>query len=232
MPVSPDGQEPLSPELILVAPPDEAQAARERLEDAPGSEWDEFLARVRAPAEPPADVETVAEPAERPERRSRRPLVVAGVAILVVSLVVGIAWIRDRGQQRAAQPAPPATTSHPSTTPVGPAPRKHQPTRKTTRAAPKRTRSTAQPPSAKRTAGFVPSRIWSWPASPSSSRYLVRFFRNGQRVLAVRTARPRLVLPKRFTFRAGRYRWTVVPISSRGKQGRPLVDSTFVVSGR
>src|SRR5881397_3095888 len=107
MPPRPDGHEPepLSPELVLVAPPDEAQAAREHLGDAPGSEWDEFLIRVRARPEPAPAVETREEPVERPERRSRRPLVVAGLAILLVSLAVGIAWARDRAQQRAAQPA-------------------------------------------------------------------------------------------------------------------------------
>ena len=235
--------EPLSPELVLVAPPDEAQAAREHLEDPPGSEWDEFLARVRAQSEPAPDVETAAEPVERPERRSRRPFVVAGVAILLVSLAVGIAWARDRAPQRAAQPAATVATSHARTTPVGPAPRKKR-TRKPTVVAPKRTRSTSvkpartakpkvrttRPPSAKRTAGFVPARVWSWPEAPRSPNYLVRFFRNGHKVLAVRTARSRLVLPKRFTFRAGRYRWTVVAISSHGKLGRALVNSTFVVA--
>jgi hypothetical protein len=251
MPALPDGHgpagpprsselpEPLSPELILVAPADEARAAREHLEDAPGSEWDEFLARLRARPEPAPDFENTAEPVERPERRSRRPLVVAGVAILVVSLAVGITWARDR------TPQPPATaaTSHTRATPLAPAPRKKQ-TQKPTLVAPKRTHSTGvkprrtakppvrttRPPSAKRSAAFVPARIWSWPEDASSPHYLVRFFRNGHKVLAVRTARPRLVLPKRFTFRAGRYRWTVVPISSRGKPGRALVDSTFVVS--
>jgi hypothetical protein len=251
MPVPPNGPEPepLSPELILVAPPDEAQAAREHLEDAPGSEWDEFLARVRARPEPPPDVDSTAEPAERPKRRSRRPLVVAGVAILVVSLAVGIAFVRDRAPQRAAQPpatAATATAATPSAGTTPPAPRK-KPARKPTLVSPKRTHSTGvkpartsktakpkvrttRPTSAKRGAGFVPARIWSWPKGANSPHYLVRFFRNGHKVLAVRTARPRLVLPKRFTFRAGRYRWTVVPVSPRGKLGRALVDSTFVVS--
>ncbi len=161
----------------------------------------------------------------------------------LVSLAVGIAWARDRAPQRAAQPAATVATSHARTTPVGPAPRKRR-TRKPTVVAPKRTRSTSvkpartaepkvrttRPPSAKRTAGFVPARVWSWPEAPRSPNYLVRFFRNGHKVLAVRTARSRLVLPKRFTFRAGRYRWTVVAISSHGKLGRALVNSTFVVA--
>jgi hypothetical protein len=232
MPPPPDGQDPLSPELILVAPADEAQAAREHLEDAPGSEWDEFLTRVRAQPEPAPDVERTAEKAEPPKRRSRRPLVVAGLAILLVSLAVGIAWARDRAPKRAAQPPATVATSHADarTTPVRPAPRKNR-TQKPTpaRTAEPKVRATG-PAAPKRSAGFVPARIWSWPEGPSSPHYLVRFFRNGHKVLAVRTARPRLVLPKRFRFRPGQYRWTVVPISARGKPGRALVDSTFVVS--
>jgi hypothetical protein len=227
MPPPPNRQEPLSPELILVAPADEAQAAREHLEDAPGWEWDEFLTRVRAQPEPAPDVETTAEKAEPPKRRSRRPLVVAGLAILLVSLAVGIAWARDRAPKPAAQPPATVATSHADA-----------------RIAPKRTHSTdgvkpartakpkvraTRPAAPKRSAGFVPARIWSWPEGPSSPHYLVRFFRNGHKVLAVRTARPRLVLPTRFRFRPGQYRWTVVPISARGKPGRALVDSTFVV---
>jgi hypothetical protein len=246
MPVLSDGHEsePISPELILVAPPDEARAAREHLEDPAGSEWDEFLARVRARPEPAPELERPAETAaERPERRSRRPLVVAGVAILLVSLAVGIAFARNRAPQPAAQPAATAATSHARPTPIVPAPAKKR-TRKPTVVAPKRTHSTGvkpartakpkvrttRPASPKRSAAFVPARIWSWPKHASSPHYLVRFFRNGHKVLAVRTARPRLVLPKRFRFRAGRYRWTVVPISPRGKPGRAVVDSTFVVS--
>jgi hypothetical protein len=65
-----------------------------------------------------------------------------------------------------------------------------------------------------------------------SNRYRVRFFRNGGKVLDTRTTKPRLVLPKDFNFRAGRYRWTVVPFSAEGKPLQPIVDSTFVVSKR
>jgi hypothetical protein len=226
MPVPPDGQEPLSPELILVAPPAEAQAAREHLEDAPGADWDEFLAQVRARSEPAPDVESTAEPAERPERRSRRSLVVAGVALLVVSLAVGIALAGDRAPQRAAQPAATPPTSHARATPAPK--RTHSTGAKPAKSGKPKVRTT-RPASAKRSAGFVPARIWSWPEAASSPHYLVRFFRKGHKVLSVRTARPRLVLPKRFTFRAGRYRWTVVPISPGGKLGRALVNSTFVV---
>jgi hypothetical protein len=75
---------------------------------------------------------------------------------------------------------------------------------------------------------FVPARVFSWPAERAATRYLVRFFRNGKKVLEVRTVRARLVLPKTFVFRLGRYRWTVVPLGVAGKG--LLVDSRFVVS--
>ena len=62
-----------------------------------------------------------------------------------------------------------------------------------------------------------------------SASYRVRFFRNGRLVLDVRTVKARIVLPKSFAFRKGRYRWTVVPLAA-GKPRRPVVDSTFVVA--
>jgi hypothetical protein len=79
-----------------------------------------------------------------------------------------------------------------------------------------------------KTPKFVPARVFSWPAERAAKRYLVRFFRNGKKVLEVRTVRARLVLPKSFVFRPGSYRWTVVPLGVAGKG--PLVDSRFVVS--
>jgi hypothetical protein len=244
MPASPEGNgaaEPVSPELILVAPPAEAQAAREQLGAGPDSDRDEVLAPVRPPPAEARVIDTTSEPAGR-HGRWRRPVVVAGAAILV-GLAVGILWQRDRGPQPATQRAATVAgvaTSRSDVSPAVPHPRKKQ-TRKQARVAPKQTHSTrvrrskpavpATPPvRRKRVSGFVPARTWSWIEAPGTRRYLVRFFRNGHRVLAVRTGRPRLVLPKRFTFRAGRYRWTVVPISPRGKLGRALVDSTFAVS--
>jgi hypothetical protein len=80
----------------------------------------------------------------------------------------------------------------------------------------------------KPTPKFVPARVFSWPSEPAAKRYLVRFFRNGHKVLEKRTVRARLVLPKSFVFRPGSYRWTVVPLGVAGKG--PLVDSRFVVS--
>jgi hypothetical protein len=249
MPASPEGNgaaEPVSPELILVAPPAEAQAAREQLGAGPDSDRDDVLAPVR-PRPPEARViDTTTEPVGR-HRRWRRPAAVAGAAILV-GLAVGILWQQDRGPQLATQQ--PATqraatvagvaTSRSDVSPAAPAPQKKQ-TRKQTSVASKQTHSTGvrrtkpavpTPPPVRRkhVSGFVPARTWSWIDAPGTQSYLVRFFRNGHRVLAVRTGRPRLVLPKRFTFRAGRYRWTVVPISARGRPGRALVDSTFAVS--
>jgi hypothetical protein len=69
--------------------------------------------------------------------------------------------------------------------------------------------------------------VFSWPAA-RGSRYHVRFWRNGTKVLDVRTAKPRLVLPRTFVFKPGRYRWMVVAV--RGGTRRSLVDSAFVVA--
>jgi hypothetical protein len=51
--------EPLSPELVLVAPVDEAQRAREELSD--DASWDEFLGGLRSRAQPTVDEEVEEE---------------------------------------------------------------------------------------------------------------------------------------------------------------------------
>ena len=248
--------EPLSPELILVSPPEEAQLARERLADDPAADWDRFLASVRAEPAPPQDLPTTPEGVSGPRRRVGRRLVMAAIVIALIAAVLGIAWARDRRAQRATAPAPahvsrPAhvtTTGHVSARASKRARRKPAaPKRAKTvpkRTVPKRsvttpTRSHAAHPGARPappvrparppTSGFVPSRVWSWAPAPGSIRYLVRFFRNGRQVLAARTRAPHLVLAKNFRFRGGRYRWTVVAMSG-AKARRAIVDSTFVVS--
>ncbi|MFL6038606.1 MAG: hypothetical protein ACJ74B_08230 [Gaiellaceae bacterium] len=247
--------EPLSPELVLVAPPEEAQRAREQLQPpreqlavAPAApdaaaerraeDWDRLLARMR---EESVAVEAKEPPARRelPKRR-RWGRVAAVVAALVVAVLIGVAWAqRDSDQPRLVGPtsaSPPTATA-----PVAGKPIKPPPVRVTPKARPKkpaaarRQAKPATPPertrpkkSARAPARFVPSRVWSWAPVPGSSRYRVRFFRNGRKVLDLRTTKARLVLPKSFTFHKGRYRWTVVSIAA-GKPRRPIVNSTFVL---
>ena len=244
--------EPLSPELVLVATPEDAQRAREQLVDEPpareaaverpAEEWDQLLARMRAEA--PA-VEAEELPARRePRKRRRLGWPAAAVAALVVAVLVGVAWARrDSAQPRLVGPTSAPTPSaaapvprkavKPPPVPVKPKARAQKPSPATRRpkpsAAPERTRPKK---SAARAPGtFVPARAWSWAPVPGTSRYRVRFFRNGREILDLRTTKARLVLPRSFSFHKGRYRWTVVSLRA-GKPLRPIVDSTFVVNGR
>lgn len=124
--------EPVSPELILVAPPEEAELARKRLGEGrseesvvakgrlartsheaelapqPGadsgvSDWGEFLTSVRSSATAAAEIERSRARSPQVRRRSRNPIVLA-VAILVVAGSIGLAWARARSEQRANSP--------------------------------------------------------------------------------------------------------------------------------
>jgi hypothetical protein len=216
--------EPLSPELILVSPPEEAALAREQLPDlsepsarheeptptngASAAGWDEFLADVRN-----RPVEPVAPPRVRPpvpvRRNSRKRLVVGAAALLAVAIVVGLAWARDRTQQKPAAASEPAAPNGQATAPNP--------------ATPKATKSQARAP-------FVPTRVWSWAEVPGARAYVVRFLRNGQKVLKIRAGSPRLALPARFSFAPGDYRWTVTTVPRNGGRGRVIVNSSFKVT--
>ena len=208
----PTSTEPVSPELILVAPAEDAQSAREQLPDAPAKDWDEFLVGIRQRTEVHE-----AAPEERRGGWSRRTLLGVVVACVITAVAASFCIDRLTGHREAV---PAAAQNAPQTTASGtlPAPPAKPPTRAT------------RPPSTQRKPGssaFAPARAFSWPARPGTAkRYVVRFFRNGRKVLQIRTVRSRIVVPKRFTFRPGRYHWTVVVA---GVQGRPLVDSRFVV---
>jgi hypothetical protein len=243
--------EPLSPELVLVAPADEAERAREELSDdrlwvalddkphhareelgsgvssvAPaeeaqpvpqepsnGASWNEFLVDVRSRPEPNEDKEVEVERWERPRRRPRPRLLLIGLG-LVALLVAGVAaasWMGNRSDTKESLRAAPVLSTAATPSAVLP-PAQGKPTK----TAPRRTRGT-----------FAPARVFSWPAA-RGSRYHVRFWRDGTKVLDVRTAKPRLVLPRTFVFKPGRYRWMVVAV--RGGTKRSLVDSAFVVA--
>lgn len=247
-----DGAEPVEAAVEDVAPTEqlgEPSDERPMLEQAPVeddteepvSDWDAFLAQARAiPVEP--DAVEYAPEVSPPRKRSRRTAALVALAVLALALFVGAAWARDWfGQSDPTAPsasAPPIQAPRqPTTSSSAPAkpkatPKKKKRTQKP--AASKRPRAAARTASKapKKSAAFVPARVWSWPTARGSSRYRVRFFRNGRKVLDVRTTKPRLVLARGFEFQNGRYRWTVVPISRAGKSLRPIVDSTFVVSGQ
>jgi hypothetical protein len=246
--------EPLSPELILVSPPEEAALAREQLPPLPepprapraeaaqpngasAVEWDEFLADVRS-----RPVEPVAPPRLRPplpvRRSGRKRLVVAAAALLAVAIVVGLAWARDRTQQKPA--AAPSASSKPAAShrqATAPKPATHAqttPAPGATTAAKPKAKANAKPtksqPRARHAAGFVPTRVWSWAAVPGARAYVVRFLRNGHKVLKIRAGAPRVALPARFSFAPGRYRWTVTAVPRSGGSGRVIVNSSFTVT--
>jgi hypothetical protein len=247
--------EPLSPELILVSPPEEAALAREQLPDPPqplrrevrresqngvhsdASEpisrdpseatWNDFLADVRSrPVEPVARAAQVPRPPVRIRRNGRKRLLVAMVALAAVGAVVGLGWARDRahekpGSSASSTPAPPR--SH------APAPpRSHAPA-VTTAPKPKPKTSSKPEPRPRHAAGFVPTRVWSWAADPGAGAYVVRFLREGHKVLKIRTGSARLRVPSSFTFTPGHYRWTVTAIPRNGKGAHVIVNSAFTV---
>jgi hypothetical protein len=251
-----DGTDAVSPELVLVAPPDEARRAREQLPESPADEWDRQLAGARAstarrPAEPPPP-----GPAPAPRRRRwvRRTALVGALLILVATAVtVGLAGSRDDSREKTAQrnvtPArhqsgtvrsqtPPVTTvankpqkSAPATSrrPSKPKarPRAHSAPKKAPAKKPTRTRGPARPA----VVGFVPARTWSWEPRSRTRRYVFTLARNGRRVIAARTTKPRFVLPQRFRFAAGRYRWRVVALTTKpGPRRKLVVDSKFRLS--
>lgn len=196
--------------------------------------WDEFLADLRSrPVEPVVTARP--RPSAPVRRKGRKRLLIATAVIVAVAAVLGLGWARDRAQQgpgssATAMPAPthrqvspPSSGKHATSTPapgVTTAP-------KPSNSPPK---SPKQQPRARRAAAFVPTRTWSWAATPGARAYVVRFLRNGHKVLKVRTVAPRLVLPSRFTFAPGRYRWTVTALPRSGKGRRVIVNSSFTVS--
>lgn len=216
----------ISPELILVAPPEEARLAREQLAAAPG-DWDEFLANIRARAA----ASEAAGPAEAlPRRKHRARLTVIAAVVIVAAAAFGIVRaVRGHDETATAVFRAPTiaerTQTHRAVAPK-PAPARRPKATKRRKPSKPAARPTTRKPA--KTPTFVPARVFSWPAERAATRYLVRFFRNGNKVLEVRTVRARLVLPKSFVFRPGRYRWTVVPLGVAGKG--PLVDSRFVIS--
>jgi hypothetical protein len=183
------------------------------------------------------------------------------LAILVVSAVtVGLAGSRDtnddskghltlgpvRHQSATTTSAAPTTTaaakshsksaprrqSHPAEKPKPKAhatPRPSAKKKPSSTSAKKRAR-TRRPPRPALT-GFVPARTWSWEPQSRARRYVFTLQRNGTRVVAARTAKPRYVLPKRFRFAAGRYRWRVVALTTKpGARRKLVVDSKFRLS--
>ena len=256
------GTDPVSPELVLVAPPDEARRAREQLPESPAEEWDR--PRAKAPGRPTHRIPQLPQPPRSRRRRwFRRTAAVGALLLLVASgVTVGLAGSRDDNAENAARrlgaaPTRPQSITSPATTSTTPAhtnqekapqrrsrsstqPKAHAPapTSSKKKVTKKRSKQKAskkrskQPTQSRRAAppaavGFVPARTWSWEPEARARRYAFTLLLNGKRVYAARTAKPRFVLPKRFRFAAGLYRWRVVAVGARRKV---VVDSKFRLS--
>jgi hypothetical protein len=231
----------VSPELVLVDP-ELASRARAALPDRP---W-------------PAPVRI--EPRPRAVPRGGIPVFATywtfGLALILVVFGLTLISTNDRPtfaaegeSNRAAVPSKTTPKTTPKTTSPS-APRVRKTRKATGKAPPKKTAQTrtarpqpqpsSQPKRAAparrpvRQAGFRPARIFSWPPHAGASYYQVTFARNGKPFYRTQTNNARLQLPQGVRFTAGRYRWTVRPAiaSDLGIQlARPIVDSTFEVSG-
>jgi hypothetical protein len=248
------GADPVSPELVLVAPPDEARRARQRLPAPPDSERNRLHSQARAR---PAQAQPEHPPQVPRRRRWVRRTVLVGALLLVVvtGVTVGLAGSRDTKGKGTAQPTIPpvrhqssTNTSSTPTTTVGKrdaktTPRQNRPTSHPNSQAPARASEKKKTPSKKQTptrpspparrapTGFVPARTWSWEPQSRARRYVFTLARNGRRVISARTAKPRFLLPQRFQFAAGRYRWRVVALTTRpGVPRKVVVDSKFRLS--
>jgi hypothetical protein len=173
------------------------------------------------------------------------------VLLLVASAVaVALAGLRGKGtaeltlgpvRQEASTPTSSAPTTtmekgHAKTAPrqnrSTSQPKAHASARPGTRKKPS-TKPAKKPSRPQRAAatGFVPARTWSWEPQSRARRYVFTLQRNGTRMIAARTTKPHYVLPKRFRFAAGRYRWRVVALTTkRGARRKLVVDSRFRLS--
>lgn len=209
---------PISPELVLVAPPEEAELARRSL-PLPVPPMPRF------PTFPPAAVRARA-------RRAERSWTYAVAAAAVVAFAIAAAVVLNRSSDEATPTARHVATrptaTHPAT-PAKPAPR---PTTTAT-TTPAQTASTPSTPTktTKSAApkGFVPSRVFAWPAKADAVAYVIRFFRGNKLVFQRRVVRPRITLPESFEFVPGKYHWLVVPVDRRGNEGSAVVASAFDV---
>jgi hypothetical protein len=254
--MSAPAEAPISPELVLVASPEEAERARRSLPlpEAPLPRFPDILS----------------SPAVRDRARRNRRVVLAAIGLTVLGAfgaAAAIVVLHDPGAQQAAvleQPSArtvaPTRTQAPRHAARKPSP-KPKPTRttatkpaqttaakpaQTPTAKPAQTTAAKPPPTAKRSgstspqapaasprkakATFVPARVFAWPAQPGASAYLVRFFRGSTLVFEKKTTAVRLTLPRTFHFVPGSYRWLVLPIDEHGVRGAPIVESRFDVA--
>lgn len=164
---------------------------------------------------PAAPVPVAAEPivaARRPLRRAA--IVIAFVASAVAGILAGSTNVFTRADERPSFQPDPSRAAASAAATTG------------------KTASTTPAGTTENGAGgaLSPSRTFAWTPVAGADRYRIRFYRNGDVMLEGRAETPRFVLPRRFEFRPGAYRWTVEPRRG-GEYGPPIVDSRFEVAG-
>jgi hypothetical protein len=223
--------EPISPELVLVDP-DLAAGARSALPERP------WPAPVRI--EPPT-----------PSRARGGGLLSGllwplGFGLMLAVVIFGLSLISTNDRPTFAAEGNSAPSAVPPPAPAPPAPPDDQPqpsapsaARPPAPAAPRtatrpRTPQAAPKPPRPARLKFSPARLFSWAPRARTAYYQVVFLRNGRPFYRTRARGPRLRLPNKVRFAAGRYRWTVRSAVATGRGVRlssPIVDSTFRISG-
>jgi hypothetical protein len=233
-------QDVVSPELVLVSSPEDARSAREGLPDLPwlmppsspatsASTLDgDTLARIDRPPQPPRYLRVIAGEHSQPPPHRLRPLVLA-ISLATALFAAGYLteqYLLGRGtNQPVAGPSTPAGST--ALQNVGTKTMREQTTPITSNGVADHGAPRSSSSSGAISPGeLVPSRTWGWAPQPGADAYEVTFYRNGRVVLHARSKDHRLVLPRRFQFRAGRYRWTVHPVRS-GTGEPPIADSSF-----
>jgi hypothetical protein len=220
-----DGPAQISPELVLVSPPEEARAAREALPERPS------LPTVRAfrpplRAEPGGQVAPEAVPpapaAPSPRRRSRWLLIVPALVLAGCGFLVGRQLGERRGSNSAATEPATAQPVPQQTTTTTAAPRSGTGTGRTSSNAPSRR------PQVK------PAPIVSWKARPGIRSYRLDLLHGGVVILTILTDQPSTKIPltwpnagRRRRLTPGTYTWTVRAATARAS--RPLADGTIRV---
>lgn len=237
-----------SPELVLVSPPEEAQAAREALAEPQPPETEPVakqaprsvalrqvvppeprLVAVAPPEPQPATFAPAPLPAPAAPSRRRRSRVLLGVLALVLTAGGFAAGSRLGDRNRAGSPA------------VGPTTAQRAPQRQSTTAAAqspgtgtRQTSSTAvsatgRPPSA------APAPVVSWKSRPSVRHYRLDLVRGGAVVLTILTDEPRAKIPltfpnagRRSRLVPGTYEWRVS--AATAAPSRVLAHGTVKVS--
>jgi hypothetical protein len=179
---------------------------------------------------------------DRPARRRLRlPAAVAGLLLALAALTLAATSLSgdDGASDRVATPVAAAPRDAPQ---AGEPPRTNG-----RRVAP---RSSREPPPAaaravprrppRRQRSLPPASVFVWLPVRGASHYKVEFFRGGRKVFQATTAKARLELPRRWTFKGRRfevtpgvYGWSVRPgfgARSKARYGAKIVASRWTVS--